>query len=190
MARNLVGWLKSLGRTGLVSTQPSAQVLTRDPLHPTVEQAQRQLGSILDRHPMSRKVFGDLALLEHGLRYVGAKALHLPAASSLLRRACQQLDAVAGETEAQQLKALLQDAVARHRPAAPGASSFAPAPPECRDFSTSQPGKVAVAEVDPLSYFEVMRAWQDTLVEEEEQAATVYSSRDPVEWSETLPMSA
>lgn len=52
------------------------------------------------------------------------------------------------------------------------------------DFSLSRFHPPEVSEGDPLTYFELMRAWQDTLVEEVEE-----EEEQAPEWHPTLPMS-
>jgi hypothetical protein len=155
---------------------PAPATPARRQADPEVQHVLAALKQVLDRHPKARKVFGHLALLEQGLCHLGADMLQRMSPGTL-QRAQQQLASVATEEETRPLTALLEQAglLQALAPAPLPASGLAD------DFSVSR-FTPEVTEADPAAYFQLMRAWQDTLVEEEEPA------KPPPAWLPTLPM--
>jgi hypothetical protein len=173
VARRLFSVIRALlGTRRRLPLAPARATPVQLEADPAVQHALATLKQVLDRHPKARKVFGHLALLEQGLRHLGADMLQRMSPGTL-QRAQRQLASVATEEETRPLMALLEQAGFPQELAAP-----APRPAE--DFGISRFAP-EVTEADPTAYFELMRAWQDTLVEEEEPA-------QPPAWLPTLPM--
>jgi hypothetical protein len=163
-------WLRRLARalkgsTVLRRLRPSS-LLPKRISNPQTDLAQRELSDLLNRHPLSRVVFGHLALLEHGLKKHGRQALQrlMPDA---LRLTWEQFNAVGGQPQAPAVAALLQEAAARIPPRArpllvePGSSR------PLHDFVPSLFEQIDLSEVDAAAYVEAMRLWQETLVHED-----------------------
>jgi hypothetical protein len=172
-------WLAARRPPTPASTAPARKRSFED-LDPAVESAQAALSTILDRHPQARQVFAQLALLEHGLTRLGARMLDRlsPRAREQMRR---QLLSVATEAEARPVLDLLQ-------PPAEAAEALEPetTQPPTTEFLPSRFDAPEIAEVDATTYFDAVRAWQDTLVEEEAEPAP----QAPVGWQPTEPMPA
>jgi len=175
-ARRLFSHLKAALGARRVPAPTARATPVRRETDPEVQRVLTALKQVLDRHPKARKVFGHLALLEQGLRHLGADMLQRMSPSTL-QRAQRQLASVATEEETRPLMELLEQAglLQTLAPAPLAASGTAD------DFSVSR-FTPEVTEADPAAYFELMRAWQDTLVEEEEP------DRPPPAWLPTLPM--
>jgi hypothetical protein len=77
-------------------------------------------------------------------------------------------------------------AAAAARQPAPRATA-APAAIARPDFSLSQFAAAEVSDGDPATYFDLMRAWQDTLVDEE-RADRAAPATAPLPWLDTMPM--
>ena len=166
---------------------PSANGQMWDGIDPAVKHVVSMLKTALDRHPRARKVFGHLALLEQGLLHLGIDMLRHMSAGTL-RRARLQLASVASEEESRPLIELIDLAYQEaYQEACQQQCAEALRP--LADFSPSRFAEDA-SEGDPLAYFELMRAWQDTLVEETEQAPAAGATPMPEEpvWQPTMPM--
>jgi hypothetical protein len=186
--RRSAGWLAAWPRR-LARALRGSKVLPKRISNPRTDLARRELGGLLDRHPLSRVVFGHLALLEHGLKKHGRKALHrlLPDALQLTQ---QQFNAVGGPQEAPALAELLHEAAARIAPRARPASVESAVSRPLHDFVPSLFEQIDLLEVDAATYLEAMRSWKDSLVHDEQGAATAPESAGAPERSTTLPMAA
>lgn len=153
---------------------------------PLVLKAQAALRNILDRHPKARAVFPHLALLEQGLQRLGALMLHDLSVGALLRLQ-QQLQEVAGP-EASPVLDLLKPAIDSQLP--PQLFDEVTQEPEEDEPSPSRFGtSLDVEEADATMYFAAMRAWQDTLVEDDEEGDQETGQNDEESpWLPTRPM--
>jgi hypothetical protein len=188
-------------RKPAIATRAPRVMRAPAPTDAVLLRAQNALRQVLDRHPQARHVFAHLALLEQGLAHMGVRILPRLSRHSL-ERVRRQLLTVASDAEARPLLELLQPVIdAQAAPRSAPASEPAPEPAlePVDDFQLSRFGSPEISEVDATTYFEAMRAWQDTLVEEEQAASPAAPAAAqsagpssppaaPLAWAPTAPM--